>query len=220
MASVTTSAVRLGLPLVSPPDVLTGYIRKSFRSLLTHCSLMSLICWRISRFMIDPPIPSTGSIPCSRSIASCGEASITKTAEIRLFQSSIVRNSWISLLSSGRMREIRSIMVIQQMESKSPRSRKRIWGSSGRGGFCVFSKIWASVVHAVQILKFACFLSRIGQIEARSTTTSVRKPHRLRNVCTCESVVVFPAFGTPANSMTKGLRALSANCFAERSARI
>ena len=45
-------------------------------------------------------------------------------------------------------------------------------------------------------------------------------PRRLRNVCTCVSVVVLPAFGTPANSMTNDLRAFSANCSAARSARV
>ncbi len=219
MASVTSSAVRLGSSLVSPKDVSIGNIRKSLSNCSIHSRLTSLIWSRTSGFIIDPVFPSTRSKPCSRFIASCGDASITKTAEIRFLQSSAMRNSWTLFLWFGRMRETRSIMAIQQMESKIPRSRKRICGSSGRGGFCVFSRIWASVVHAVQTLKFEYFLSRIGQTEARSTTTSVRKPQRFRNVCTCASVVVLPAFGTPANSITRGLRAFSANSFAEYSAR-
>ena len=92
--------------------------------------------------------------------------------------------------------------------SNKPRSRISTSGSPGRDGICVFSRICDKVVQAVQTLKSACFLSRIGQIDACSTTTSTRNPHRSRNACTWPSVVVLPAFGTPANSITTGFLAV------------
>ncbi len=123
-------------------------------------------------------------------------------------------------LSSRRIRAKRSIISNHAIESNNPRSRMRISGSSGRGGTCVFSKMWAKVVQAVQMLKFECFLSRIGQTEALSTTTSTLKPHLFKKACTADKVVVFPAFGVPANSITTGLRPVFLKSWARVSARI
>ena len=74
----------------------------------------------------------------------------------------------MTFLWSWRIREIRSIMVIQHIESKIPRSRKRICGSSERGGFCVFSRIWASVVQAVHTLKFLITTQAKHNLSSRS----------------------------------------------------
>ena len=173
----------------------------------------------ISRFIMEPVTPTTGKSPASRRIASAADAVITITPDIRFRHSSRSKNFSAASSSFSLMRAIFHIILSHTSESKSPRSKIKTSGSSSRGGLCVFSNTWANVVQAVQTLKFPCFLSRIGQTEARSITTSTLKPQRFRNALRVPRVVVFPALGVPANSITTGLRPFVLNSKARASAR-